>query len=47
MRATGISREALDHALSPKGAPLLKALLSELKSVEMRLSVEPGNRVQV
>jgi len=37
----GISREALYRALSPKGNPTLKTLLAVLRSVGMRLSVEP------
>lgn len=40
----GISRESLYRALSPKGNPTLKTLLAVLKSVGMRLSVEPENR---
>lgn len=39
----GISREALYRSLSPKGNPTLKTLLAVLKSVGMRLSVEPGD----
>ena len=41
----GISREALYRSLSPKGNPTLKTLLAVLKSVGMRLSVEPENKV--
>ena len=37
----GISREALYRALSPKGNPTLKTLIAVLKTVGMRLSVEP------
>lgn len=37
----GISRESLNRALSPKGDPTLKTLLAVLKTVGMRLSVEP------
>ena len=37
----GISREALYRALSPKGNPTLRILLAVLKTVGMRLSVEP------
>ena len=37
----GISREALYRLLSPKGNPTLKTLLAVLKTVGMRLSVEP------
>jgi len=43
----GISREALYRSLSPKGNPTLKTLLAVLKSVGMRLSVEPESHVQV
>jgi len=39
----GISREALYRSLSPKGNPTLKTLLAVLKSMGMRLSVEPEN----
>jgi probable addiction module antidote protein len=41
----GISREALYRALSPKGNPTLKTLLAVLKTVGMRLSVEPERPV--
>lgn len=37
----GVSRESLYRALSPKGNPTLKTLLAVLKTVGMRLSVEP------
>ena len=37
----GISRESLYRALSQKGNPTLKTLLAVLKTVGMRLSVEP------
>jgi probable addiction module antidote protein len=37
----GISRESLYRALSPKGNPTLKTLLAVLKTVGMRLSIEP------
>ena len=37
----GISRESLYRALSPRGNPTLKTLLAVLKTVGMRLSVEP------
>jgi probable addiction module antidote protein len=37
----GFSREALYRALSAKGNPTLKTLLAVLKTVGMRLSVEP------
>ncbi|WP_376695203.1 addiction module antidote protein [Wenzhouxiangella sp. EGI_FJ10305] len=40
----GINRESLYRALSPKGNPTLKTLLAVLKTVGMRLSVEPRNR---
>lgn len=43
----GISREALYRSLSPKGNPTLKTLLAVLKSVGMKLSVEPGDHVHV
>jgi probable addiction module antidote protein len=41
----GITRESLYRALSAKGNPTLKTLLAILKSVGMRLSVEPDQRV--
>jgi probable addiction module antidote protein len=41
----GISREELYRSRSPKGNPTLKTLLAVLKSVGMRLSVEPENQV--
>jgi probable addiction module antidote protein len=37
----GISREALYRALSPKGNPTLKTLVAVLKTLGLRLSVEP------
>ena len=40
----GISRESLYRALSPKGNPTLKTLVAVLKTVGMRLSVEPERR---
>lgn len=40
----GISRESLYRALSPKGNPTLKTLLAVLKTVGMRLSVEPEEK---
>jgi len=40
-KEAGISRESLYRALSPKGNPTLKTLLAVLKTVGMRLSVEP------
>ena len=39
----GISRETLYRTLSPKGNPTLKTLLAVLKTVGLRLSVEPEN----
>lgn len=41
----GISREALYRSLFPKGNPTLKTLLAVLKSVGMRLSVEPDGHL--
>lgn len=41
----GISRESLYRALSSKGNPTLKTLLAVLKTVGMRLSVEPEQAV--
>ncbi len=41
----GISRESLYRALSPKGNPTLRTLLAVLKTVGMRLSVEPEHPV--
>ena len=41
----GISRESLYRALSPKGNPTLKTLLAVLKTVGLRLSVEPETRI--
>ena len=37
-----MTREALSRALSPKGNPTLKTLLAVLKTVGLRLSVEPA-----
>lgn len=37
----GISREALYRALSPNGNPTLKTLIAVLKTVGLRLTVEP------
>ena len=37
----GVSRETLYRTLSAKGNPTLKTLLAVLKTVGMRLSVEP------
>lgn len=42
---SGISRESLYRALSPKGNPTLKTILAVLKAVGMRLSVEPEEHV--
>src|SRR5690349_12994253 len=41
----GISRETLYRTLSPKGNPTLKTLLAVLKTVGLRLSVEPEHQV--
>ena len=41
--AAGISRETLYRTLSATGNPTLKTLLAVLKTVGMRLSVEPEN----
>ncbi|MGU7784707.1 addiction module antidote protein [Burkholderia sp. PU8-34] len=38
----GISRESLYRALSPNGNPTLRTLLAVLKTVGLRLSVEPA-----
>jgi len=43
----GISRESLYRTLSPKGNPTLKTLLAVLKTVGLRLSVEPENQAHV
>lgn len=43
----GINREALYRALSPTGNPTLKTLLAVLKTVGLRLSVEPEHRAPV
>jgi probable addiction module antidote protein len=40
----GISRESLYRALSPKGNPTLRTLLAVLKTLGLRLSVEPDRR---
>lgn len=42
--AAGVQRESLYRALSPKGNPTLNTLLAVLKSVGMRLSVEPDRK---
>lgn len=44
--AAGISRESLYRSLSPTGNPTLKTLLAVLKTVAMRLSVEPERQIQ-
>jgi probable addiction module antidote protein len=41
----GISRESLYRTLSPKGNPTLKTLVAVLKTVDLRLSVEPAHPV--
>lgn len=41
----GVSRETLYRTLSPTGNPTLKTLIALLKSVGMRLSVEPAEPV--
>ncbi len=41
----GISRESLYRALSANGNPTLKTLLAVLRTVGMRLSVEPEQQV--
>jgi probable addiction module antidote protein len=43
----GISRESLYRALSPKGNPTLKTLVAVLKTLGLRLSVEPNRHVAV
>ena len=40
----GINRESLYRALSPTGNPTLKTLLAVLRTVGMRLSVEPATQ---
>jgi probable addiction module antidote protein len=40
-RASGLNRESLYRALSPKGNPTLRTMRAVLSSVGMRLSVEP------
>jgi probable addiction module antidote protein len=42
----GISRESLYRALSPKGNPTLKTLVAVLKTVGLRLSVQPAPSVR-
>ena len=39
-----ISRESLYRALSPKGNPTLKTLVAVLKTLGLRLSVEPAHQ---
>ena len=39
-----ISRESLYRALSPKGNPTLKTLAAVLKTLDLRLSVEPAHQ---
>lgn len=41
----GMTRESLSRALSPRGNPTLKTLLAVLKTVGLRLSVEPAQHV--
>ena len=43
----GITRESLYRALSPKGNPTLKTLLAVIRTVGLRLSVEPEKAVSV
>ncbi len=43
--AAGVQRESLYRALSPKGNPTMNTLLAVLKSVGMRLSVEPEDKL--
>ena len=40
----GIQRESLYRALSPKGNPTINTLIAVLKSVGMRLTVEPDKK---
>ena len=42
----GLSRESLYRALSPKGNPTLKTLIAVLRTVGLRLSVEPDSRAR-
>lgn len=42
--AAGMQRESLYRALSPKGNPTINTLIAVLKSVGMRLTVEPDKR---
>lgn len=41
----GTGEETLYRSLSPKASPLFKTSLAVLRSVGMRLSVEPENQV--
>ena len=43
----GVSRETLYRTLSAKGNPTLKTLLAVLKTVGLRLSVEPTHAAHV
>jgi probable addiction module antidote protein len=43
----GISRDSLTRALSPTGNPTLKTMLAILKTVGMRLTVEPEEHAPV
>ena len=40
-RETGLSRESLYRALSPKGNPTIKTLTAVLRSVGLKLDVRP------
>jgi probable addiction module antidote protein len=44
--SAGISRESLYRSLSPKGNPTLKTLIAVLKTVGLRLSVAPEQKVR-
>ncbi len=43
----GVSRETLYRTLSAKGNPTLKTLLAVLKTVGLRLSVEPAHPAHI
>lgn len=43
----GMTRESLSRALSPRGNPTLNTLLAVLKTVDLRLTVEPAQHVPV
>lgn len=43
-KEAGIQRESLYRALSPTGNPTLKTLLAVLKTLGMRLAVEPDKK---